>query len=310
LDEFRIMPQLNLREIPQANVPTGGQDTFELFARDFLEMFGYVPHSGPDRGADLGRDLVVQEKRTGVGGETIVKWLVSCKHKAHSNQSVFLSDEPDILDRVRVHDCSGFIGFYSTIPASSLVQKLEQLKINTAWFDFQTFDREKIESILLRSGVGQGIAQRYFPNSYVEWSAENFNIDVAMSRIGMPQPVNYRRPNEEELLTLEEVLKLYPQGNRYIFNPWLPGNLIFCNNILGITKILGEGGRLIDPPLDYFQKMNESFAANVEALKHHVDKNPGGDEQKAETTAPRRIENKRSAKRRIAKKSRKHNRKQ
>jgi hypothetical protein len=110
------MPRLDFKEIVQANTASGQQDSFELFAREFLELFGFTPLSGPDRGTDLGRDLIVQEKRTGIAGETIVKWLVSCKHKAHSEQSVGIGDEPDILDRVSVHNCTGFIGFIPRFP--------------------------------------------------------------------------------------------------------------------------------------------------------------------------------------------------
>ncbi len=71
------MPVLDFKEIPEAHKATGFQDTFELFARDFLSLIGYKIISHPNRGADGGADLIVEEKRTGVGGETIVKWLVS-----------------------------------------------------------------------------------------------------------------------------------------------------------------------------------------------------------------------------------------
>ena len=138
------MPRLDFREIPQANLSTGNQDSFEMFAREFLELIGYKILSGPDRGSDLGRDLIILETRSGVGGETYVKWLVSCKHKAHSGQAVGLSDEQDITDRVKTHSCAGFIGFYSTVPGSSLTKKLDGIKINNPSFEYQIFDREKI----------------------------------------------------------------------------------------------------------------------------------------------------------------------
>ena len=35
------MPQLDFKEIPLANLADGEQDTFELFAREFLELFGF-----------------------------------------------------------------------------------------------------------------------------------------------------------------------------------------------------------------------------------------------------------------------------
>lgn len=303
------MPQLNFKEISQGNLAGGDQDAFELFAREFLELFGFIPVSGPDRGADLGRDLIVEETRSGVAGKTIVRWLVSCKHKAHSGQSVTQGDESDIFDRVKVHNCTGFIGVYSTIPASSLTRKLEQLKAHTPSFDFQIFDHAKIESILLRTGVGQGIAQRYFPISFLEWNQQNFDIDLALARIGMPQPVSYSRAGDDKVMTLEEVLKLHPQGNRYIFNPWLPGKLILCNNILGITKLLDRES-LIDPPVDYFQKMNESFAANVEALREHSMHNDSQSKiHESSVTSRRRIARKKKTKRKMEKNSRKRNNK-
>jgi hypothetical protein len=304
------MPLLDFREISRADIANGEQDTFEMFARDFLELFGFRAVSGPDRGQDLGRDVIVEERRTGVMGETIVRWLVSCKHKAHSGESVRLGDEADVIDRMRIHDCTGFIGCYSTVPASSLTEKLNALKINTVGFDFRIFDREKIESVLLSTGPGQGLAERYFPASYRKWNEQNFNIDLAMLRIGMPQPVSYRLPESDTILTVEEALKLYPQGNRYIFNPWLPSNLILCNNILGITKILDRDNGPIDPPLDYFQRMNESIALNVEALRrqrHDEQAQTNGPE--SATQASRVSKKKQVNRKKLAKESRRRNRK-
>lgn len=160
------MPLLNFTEIPDAGDASGGsQDTFELFARDFLSFLGYKITSGPDRGLDGGRDLIVTETRTGIGGQTTIRWLVSCKHMAHSGRSVRLQDETDIADRVQTHKCKGFVGFYSTIPSSSLTKKLEGLHRK---FECQIFDREKIEERLLGSAQGFRLAERYFKNSLTE----------------------------------------------------------------------------------------------------------------------------------------------
>ena len=84
---------LDFKEIPEAHIANGKQDTFEMFARDFFETFGFIIEEGPDRGADGGRDLIIKEKRLGILGETEIKWLVSCKHKAHSGNSVLSTDE-------------------------------------------------------------------------------------------------------------------------------------------------------------------------------------------------------------------------
>ena len=159
------MPILDFEEIP---IPTGGaaRDQFELFAREFLEFVGFKVIVGPNRGPDGGRDMVVQETRTGVAGETLVKWLVSCKHKAHSGTSVTPKDESDIRDRVSTHDCQGFLGFYSTILSSGLAAKFNR---SVPPFEVQIYDPEKIEKQCLASSSGLALAKRFFPESLDRW---------------------------------------------------------------------------------------------------------------------------------------------
>lgn len=160
------MALLNFKEIPEANIPNGLQDSFELFAREFFKTLGFRIVEDPDRGQDGGRDLIIEEKRRGILNDTSIKWLVSCKHKAHSGSSVLTSDEKDIYDRVITHDCNGFIGFYSTIVSSPLNRKLESIK-NTKDIEIQIFDNEKIESILLLKETNKQLIQRFFPKSYI-----------------------------------------------------------------------------------------------------------------------------------------------
>jgi hypothetical protein len=57
--------------------------------------------------------LIVEELRNGLGGETKINWLVSCKHYSFSGKSVSQQDELNIRDRVEACNCDGFIGFYS-----------------------------------------------------------------------------------------------------------------------------------------------------------------------------------------------------
>jgi hypothetical protein len=161
---------LDFKEIPQANSGGGDQDTFELFTRDFLEVLGYEVLQHPDRGADGKKDLIVQENRYGISGITKIKWLVSCKHYAHSGKSINDADEPNILDRVNVHECDGFLGFYSTIPATSLGTNLNSLKRK---IHIEYFDNKRIEKILLESSTGIKLASRYFPLSFENYKTEN-----------------------------------------------------------------------------------------------------------------------------------------
>lgn len=164
------MSAIDFKEIPEAHLGGGLQDTFELFARDFLSYLRYTVAEDPSRGADGGKDLVVIERRSGVGGETTVRWLVSCKHKAHSGSSVTPQDEANIRDRIEANHCNGFIGFYSTLPSSGLADAINGL---SAKAETKTFDREKIESDLLKSPEGLHLAKRYFPKSATKWIGEN-----------------------------------------------------------------------------------------------------------------------------------------
>lgn len=163
------MAVLKLNEILAAN--TGeDRDQFELFAREFLTMKGFLILTGPDRGPDAGRDLIVEETRIGVAGVSKIRWLVSCKHKAHSGSSVSPTDEPDLHDRIKTHNCAGFIGFYSTIPSSGLATKFAALKQTC---EVLIFDQENIERELLSSKDGLTLARRFLPLSLAGWEKEN-----------------------------------------------------------------------------------------------------------------------------------------
>ena len=158
---------LDFTEIPEANKGGGLQDTFELFTRDFLQLLGYRIIESPDRGADGKRDLIVDEILSGINSEVPLRWLVSCKHYAPSGKAVSDSDEINIADRLMQHGCDGFMGIYSTLPATSLAGRLKRQKHS------YVFDRERIESILLSNPEGLKIAARYFPESYKKYLIEN-----------------------------------------------------------------------------------------------------------------------------------------
>lgn len=159
------MPALDFTEIPAADRGPK-RDRFEFFARELLEIQGFTIVEQPDRGADGGRDLIVQENRLGPGGTTAVRWLVSCKHKAHSGASVTPADELNIRDRLGTHRCQGFIAFYSTLPSSGLGQTFRKLLPD---FEFLQFDCEVIEQRLLNNPEGHAVARRYMSLSYSNW---------------------------------------------------------------------------------------------------------------------------------------------
>lgn len=164
------MPIVDFKEVPEAHVASGNQDSFELFCQEFLKFLGLQIVSMPDRGADGGKDLICIEKRKGAFGTDEIRWLVSCKHKAHSGNSVTPSDEDNIWDRVMQHSAQGFIGFYSTVVSAGLN---DRLKSYTDRIGIKIFNAEEIEDQLLSSPNGQALFKRFFPRSYEQWNRNN-----------------------------------------------------------------------------------------------------------------------------------------
>lgn len=163
------MPILDFKNIPRAN-GSESPDTFELFARDFFSFLGYTILENPSRGADGGKDLIIQEVRTGISGNSYIKWLVSCKHYAHSEKSISPTDEINISDRIQQHKCDGFIGFYSTLASSGLMDRLTSLQSN---FLCQVFDSSMIEGKLIGNLEGELLAKRYFQKSISSYLINN-----------------------------------------------------------------------------------------------------------------------------------------
>lgn len=166
------MPIIDFKEIPPANTGNGDQDTFELFARDFLEALGFIIIQAPFRGADGKKDLIVAEVRQGNVGRTVIHWLVSAKHNAHSMKvrAVNDADEPDIIDRVTSNDCQGFMGIYSTLPSATLHNKLEKYK-SSGKIEVTIYDKERIENAIISNldTLKESLFLRYFSASYQKY---------------------------------------------------------------------------------------------------------------------------------------------
>lgn len=160
---------LDFKEIPPANGSDGDQDKFELFAREYIEAIGLEIVSGPDRGQDGGRDILAIETRQGKLSKSKIKWLISCKHRAHSGKSVSTSDEQNITDRLVQFSADGFLGFYSTVVSSGLSNRLDSMKND---YEVKILDCEQIE----RELVGERnwtLLKRFFPVSSKKWLDEH-----------------------------------------------------------------------------------------------------------------------------------------
>lgn len=173
------MPIIDFTEIPPANGKDGQQDTFELFARDFIQdVLGLTIISPPNRGADGGKDILADEYRNGMMGQTRIRWLISCKHFAFSGKSVTDNDEQNISDRLQQHGATAFMGFYSTIASSGLASRLETYKPK---YDIAILDHEHIEKMLLSSNNVE-LLRRYFPKSFAVWHTTNKSPSLLLDK--------------------------------------------------------------------------------------------------------------------------------
>lgn len=144
-------------------LPVDGQD-FELLLREIMFREGFhVEWSG--RGADGGRDLVCTEAHRTILGSNSKRWLVQCKHFAHSGKSVGIADLDDIVTSAAQHKCSGYILACSTFPSSGVVQRLEAISANQELHLTTNFwDAVQIERMLATPLMWR-VAQRFFPKT-------------------------------------------------------------------------------------------------------------------------------------------------
>jgi hypothetical protein len=130
------------------------EEEWEFFAIDCLNFLGYQVLQSPSRGTDGGLDGLVEFNG--------IKYLVSGKHYIHSNKAVGTSLEYNITDRMHEHDSQGFIGFYSTLPSTSLLNRFRALK--QRGFDIKYYDKDKISDML--PSLPSNILQKYgLPNN-------------------------------------------------------------------------------------------------------------------------------------------------
>lgn len=81
-------------------------------------------------GPDGGRDIVFTEPLSGNLSCYNRKWLVSCKHNAHSGGAVSRDAVANIVDTCRSINAEGFILACTTHPSSSLMIRLNEIQEN------------------------------------------------------------------------------------------------------------------------------------------------------------------------------------
>jgi hypothetical protein len=251
---------------------------WELFAQAFFRSKEFVIVEGPSSGGDsgTGKDLIIEKVITDEFGEIKRRFLVSCKHYAHSGDSVNASDEKDnILTNLVSQNCSGFIGFYSTIPSSPLQQKIKNLKeskiLNINVSDY--YDREKIEHYLLYEDKNCGLLKRFFKNSYKEWAS--------LGKKDVEENSNLKKLKEEDFITKDkDYFKKYYDGQpadwsiirKYTFKRESLDLIIGRLETNKISLLTGAGGEgkttLLMQVGDYYLKNEYNVFYSFDAIQN------------------------------------------
>lgn len=124
--------------------------------------------SSTGRGADAGRDLFFTELLSGPVSKQKIKWLVSCKDKATSNESVKESDLPaaGILGKLEQHKADGFLLVTTTVPSTGLKEHLDQLdKSSGGKIYTYVWDKSDLTTILLQP-ENHDLLKEFLPESY------------------------------------------------------------------------------------------------------------------------------------------------
>lgn len=148
---------------------------FEQLVRELLRVADASP-AWTGKGVDQGRDLIAEETATGPIGSFRRRWLVQCRHYAHSGRSVGRDDLLSIVDDCRQANADGFLLACSTQPSSGTVTKLQEIaneptnRLVTAFWD-----GVQIEKRLLQPRAF-ALAHVFFPKSMASTPWRVYNM--------------------------------------------------------------------------------------------------------------------------------------
>ena len=173
------------------------------------------------KGPDGGRDLLCIEKYKSEFKSTNKRWLVQCKHNAHSGKAVGKNDLSGIRNDCDANKATGYILVCSTYPSSTVVNELEAIEkesnITTCFWDYAT-----IERILMRPS-NWSLINTFFPNSAKCMGIQVAQIEPDFWRIfyngyvfyySLRLGVNFNNYFEDAKKRIDELKNLkLPRGN-------------------------------------------------------------------------------------------------
>jgi hypothetical protein len=147
----------------------------EQLVRELLLVSG-LRASWTGEGTDAGTDVLAEETATGPLGSFRRRWLVQCKHKAHSGKAVGRKEVGDFVADCRQHDADGYLLVCSTRPSSGLISKLNDTagrpdnSVVTACWDSVELEKRLTEPRAFP------LAHQFFPKSMAGKPWQVFNM--------------------------------------------------------------------------------------------------------------------------------------
>lgn len=153
---------------------------------DFTELISAVPGEGLEqlvrqiglkkglspiwsgRGADEGKDLIFTEILSGSLTKEKITWLVSCKDKSQSGESVKEKDlpAPSISDKLAQHKANGFLLVTTTTVSTGAKALLDSLDKSTGGvIHTLVWDSSELRKMLLDPS-NQELVKQFLPASY------------------------------------------------------------------------------------------------------------------------------------------------
>lgn len=214
---------IDFKELPQDGI------RFEQVIRDLLVLEGFEVH-WTGVGPDHGRDLIVVEKLSGKLSEYKKKWLISCKHTAHSGKSVGRDQAGNITEDCNAIKAEGYILACSTQPSSSLVTRLEEIaksqNITTIFWDSIEIEKRLLQPNTFR------LIHTFFPES-----SKNYKWNIYNSHSPAFWAANYKDyflylssrhsnvypnlKNIEEIVSLIEKVPIYKSDEDWTDSQYL-----------------------------------------------------------------------------------------
>lgn len=157
---------LDFRELSQ-----DGTD-LERLTREIFVNEGYEVH-WTGKGTDGGRDLIVVEKVKGPLSDFERKWLIQCKHKAHSGQSIGKSEANSLITDCERINATGYLMVCTTALSSGLIQAYKEIS-DKRELKIQYWDEVRLEDRLLKP-CNFHLIHQFFPKSSnrVGWKIYN-----------------------------------------------------------------------------------------------------------------------------------------